>query len=188
MLVHGKALHLLSGALAQLPPEVPYELRILGDGPLRDRWQRLARRLGVAPHLNWLGRLPHQEALRQYAWADLFVFTSLRDTSGNVVVEAWPPALPVLCLDHQGMHDIVTDGLRREDSGDHAAGGGRADSPKPSCGSGGTRAEWGGLSRGAIRRAEDSSGRGRSRRWRGCIARSWGGRRFNAAGQQPAGV
>ena len=42
-------------------------------------------------------------------WADVFAFTSLRDTSGNVVLEALAAGVPVICLDHQGVHDIVTD-------------------------------------------------------------------------------
>ena len=109
VLVHHKALHLLIRALARLPKDVAYELRILGDGPLRSRWEKLARRLGVAGHTTWLGRLPYHEALRQYAWPEVFAFTSLRDTSGNVVLEALAAGVPIVCLDHQGMHDIVTD-------------------------------------------------------------------------------
>lgn len=109
LLIHRKALHLLLHALAQMPRGVSYELRILGEGSQRKRWQRLANRLGVAQHIAWLGRLPHHEALRQYDWADLFAFTSLRDTSGNVVLEALAAGVPVVCLDHQGMHDVVTD-------------------------------------------------------------------------------
>jgi glycosyltransferase involved in cell wall biosynthesis len=96
-------------ALALLPPGVPYELRILGCGPLESRWRRIARRLGVEPHCQWLGWLDHPQALEQYIWADVFVFTSLRDTSGNVVLEAFANGTPVVCLDHQGMADIVTD-------------------------------------------------------------------------------
>ena len=104
-----KALPLLLNALARLPEVVAYELRILGDGPLKHRWQRLANRTGVKAHTTWMGWLPHQEALQQYAWADVFVFTSLRDTTGTVVVEALGAGLPVVCLDHQGVHDVVTD-------------------------------------------------------------------------------
>ena len=109
LLVHRKALHLLIRALARLPADVRYELRIVGEGPMKRRWQRLAERCGVAPRLTWLGRLPHHEALEQYAWADVFAFSSLRDTSGNVVLEALAAGVPVICLDHQGIHDIVTD-------------------------------------------------------------------------------
>src|SRR5208337_189807 len=101
VLKHCKALHLLICALARLPDAVPYELRVLGDGSLKRRWQRLAERMGVAQHIAWMGWLPHPEAIAQYAWADAFVFSSLRDTTGTVVVEALGAGLPVICLDHQ---------------------------------------------------------------------------------------
>jgi glycosyltransferase involved in cell wall biosynthesis len=109
LLAHRKALHLLIHALARLPDDVPCELQVLGDGRLRRRWQRLAERLGVASRITWLGWLPHREAIEQYAWADALAFTSLRDTTGTVVVEALAAGLPVICLDHQGVHDIITD-------------------------------------------------------------------------------
>ena len=41
--------------------------------------------------------------------SDLFIFPSLRDTSGNVVLEAMSQGLPIIAFDHQGMHDILTD-------------------------------------------------------------------------------
>lgn len=103
-----KACSLLIKALAQLPRDLPYEVRILGEGRLKNRWQRLARRRGVERHMRWLGHLPYREALRQNEWADVMVFTSLRDTSGNVLLEALANGLPVICLDHQGARDIVT--------------------------------------------------------------------------------
>jgi glycosyltransferase involved in cell wall biosynthesis len=105
---HYKALPLLFRALAALPPGIRYELKILGDGPLRRRWQKLARGLGLEDRCQWVGWLPHQEAMRYYDWADVLVFTSLRDTSGNVVLEALSCGVPVICLDHQGVGDIVT--------------------------------------------------------------------------------
>ncbi|MDB4306206.1 glycosyltransferase [bacterium] len=105
---HHKALHLLIEALAQLPDSVPYELRILGKGPLEARWKRMARKQGIESHCRWLGWLPLHEAYAQYDWADLFVFTSLRDTAGTVVLEALGRGVPVVCLDHQGAGDVVT--------------------------------------------------------------------------------
>ncbi len=58
--------------------------------------------------MQWRGWLPLAEALQLYASADLFVFTSLRDTSGTVVLEALSRGLPVICLDHQGVRDLIT--------------------------------------------------------------------------------
>jgi glycosyltransferase involved in cell wall biosynthesis len=102
-----KALPLLLHALHGLPPHL-WELVILGSGPEERRWRELARRLGLAGNCRWLGWLPREEARRWYDWAHLLVFTSLRDTSGNVVLEALSRGVPVLCLDHQGAGDMVT--------------------------------------------------------------------------------
>jgi glycosyltransferase involved in cell wall biosynthesis len=103
-----KALPLLLRALAALPADVPFELRILGKGPREAEWKALAGKLGIAGRCSFLGHLPLAEAVAQLDWAHLFVFTSLRDTSGNVVLEALGAGVPVLCFDHQGVADIVT--------------------------------------------------------------------------------
>jgi len=109
-----KALEILIEALAQLPADVRFELRVLGEGPMLKRWQNLARRKQVDAHIRWLGRVPHEEALRQFQWADVFAFTSLRDTTGTVVTEALAGGAPVICLDHQGCGDIVDDRCGRK--------------------------------------------------------------------------
>jgi glycosyltransferase involved in cell wall biosynthesis len=103
-----KALPILLRALAAIP-DVPFSLTVLGDGPQRARWQSLTRRLGIAPRVTFLGRLPFVQAVAQMDHAELFCFPSLRDTSGNVVLEALAAGVPVLCFDHQGVGDIVTD-------------------------------------------------------------------------------
>ncbi len=104
-----KALPLLIDALARMPDDTPYCLRVLGEGKYLDAWRRLARRRGIDQRIEWLGWQPHEQALKQYAWADVFAFTSLRDTTGTVIAEALAAGLPVVCLDHQGAHDVVTD-------------------------------------------------------------------------------
>ncbi|MGW8256397.1 MAG: glycosyltransferase family 4 protein [Thermoguttaceae bacterium] len=102
-----KALPLLIEAVALLPVDIPVEIRVLGQGRYFNAWRRLARRRGVDQHFEWLGWLPYEECQRQYTWADIFVFTSLRDTTGAVMLEALGAGLPVLCLDHQGARDLV---------------------------------------------------------------------------------
>ena len=104
-----KGLSLLLKALARFGREVPYHLRILGAGWFARRWRRLAGRLGVSEQISWMGWLPFPQAQEQYDWADVLVFTSLRDTSGNVVLEALAAGVPVICLDHQGVGDIITE-------------------------------------------------------------------------------
>lgn len=104
-----KALPVLLRALAQVPAETSWQLDVLGDGPLRDKWIRETEKLGLSDRVRFLGRLPFAEAVAAMRAAELFCFTSLRDTSGNVVLEALAAGVPVLCFDHQGAGDMVSD-------------------------------------------------------------------------------
>ncbi len=103
-----KALPVLLRALTLLPRELAWQLDVLGDGPMRERWADLARRLGLAERVHFLGRRPFQDATQYMHSADLFCFSSLRDTSGNVVLEALAAGVPVICFDHQGASDMVS--------------------------------------------------------------------------------
>lgn len=102
-----KALPILLKALTLVPREIAWQLDILGDGPMRAQWTNQARRLGLGNKVRFLGRLPFAEATRYMHSADLFCFSSLRDTSGNVVLEALAAGVPVVCFDHQGASDMV---------------------------------------------------------------------------------
>jgi glycosyltransferase involved in cell wall biosynthesis len=104
-----KALPLLLKALAQLPTECRYELRVLGRGNCRQRWERLSQRLGIDPSVHWLGWGPYSELVPHYQWADVFAFTSLRDTSGAGLLEALAAGVPIVGLNHQGAADIMTE-------------------------------------------------------------------------------
>jgi len=104
-----KALHLLLYAIQQIPPDLKVEVRVLGEGHERHRWQKLAGKLGIADRIEFMGRLPRHLAIEQLAWADVFAFTSLRDTTGTVILEAISQGLPVIGLDHQGVRDAITE-------------------------------------------------------------------------------
>ena len=149
-----KALQLLLRALVELPSGIEYELRILGSGPKQRAWHGLARRLGVEGNCGWLGWLPHDEAMRQMAWADVFVFTSLRDTCGTVVLEALSQGVPVICLDHQGVGSVVTEscGIKVPVTTPRKVIAGLAEAIATA---GSDRQRLEGLSRGAIERARD---------------------------------
>lgn len=102
-----KGLPLLLRGLAKLPADVPFEVRILGVGDCLGRWQRLAKRLGIASKIEWLGWPTYDETLPHYDWADVLAFTSLRDTSGTGILEALAAGTPIVGVDHQGLADII---------------------------------------------------------------------------------
>lgn len=107
-LIPRKAIHILLRAAAALPPDCPFEIRVLGKGPAECKARSLCNQLGISDRCTWLGWQPLSTAMQQYDWADIFAFTSLRDTSGNVVLEALSRGVPVICFDHQGARDMVT--------------------------------------------------------------------------------
>jgi glycosyltransferase involved in cell wall biosynthesis len=102
-----KGLPMLLRALARTPREMRYRLRVVGDGKCMSQWQRLAKRLQIDPYVEWLPRPPYRESLQHYEWADVFAFTSLRDTSGAGLLEALAYAVPIIGLHHQGAADIM---------------------------------------------------------------------------------
>ena len=104
-----KALPILLRALASVSAETEWQLDVVGDGPQRGRWMRETERLGIAHRVHFLGRLPFTEAVKCMNSAELFCFTSLRDTSGNVVLEALAAGVPVLCFNHQGAGDMISE-------------------------------------------------------------------------------
>lgn len=103
-----KGFPLLTQALAKLPKDFHYELTVLGVGQSHDGWRRQAERLGVADRIRWIGWPEYADTLPYYAWADAFVFTSLRDTSGTGLLESLAAGTPIIGLDHQGAADIMS--------------------------------------------------------------------------------
>lgn len=67
-------------------------------------------RLLDVPRATWLGPLPHSEALRLMADADLLVVPSLADGFGLVVPEALGRGTPVLASDHVGAAALIQEG------------------------------------------------------------------------------
>ena len=102
-----KALPVLLRALTQIRSEAAWQLDVLGDGPMQKEWSAESRRLGLENRVRFLGRRAFTDAVAEMDSADLLCFTSLRDTSGNVVLEALAAGVPVMCFDHQGCGDMV---------------------------------------------------------------------------------
>jgi glycosyltransferase involved in cell wall biosynthesis len=80
-----------------------WRLVVAGTGPDEDRLRRIAERLGVSGQvefMGWVDRHNLMELMRTEA--DVFLFPSLHDEGGWVVVEALASGLPVVCLNRGG--------------------------------------------------------------------------------------
>jgi len=96
-----KALPLALEAMASVR-KLPVRLLVAGDGPLRHNWERYASQLGIQDRVEFLGPVKWELMFALYREVDAFLFTSLRDSFGSVMLEAMSQGLPIITLSHQG--------------------------------------------------------------------------------------
>jgi glycosyltransferase involved in cell wall biosynthesis len=105
-LEHRKALPLALEALASVKG-IQARLLVAGSGALRPRLETMAGKLGLTGRVEFLGSVPYAMMQSLFERADVFLFTSLRDSFGSVVLEAMAKGLPIVTLDHQGVGSFV---------------------------------------------------------------------------------
>lgn len=99
-LVEKKGFDVLIDALTQF--DKASTLRIVGEGPERDRLVAQVARLGLSTRVTFVGPCTHVELPAEYASADVVVVPSVVDASGdrdglpNVVLEAMASGRPVV--------------------------------------------------------------------------------------------
>lgn len=81
--------------------DLPGTKVVVGDGPAR---QDLERRY---PEARFLGALTGEDLARVYASSDVFVFPSLTDTFGIVLIEALASGLPIAAFPVTGPLDVL---------------------------------------------------------------------------------
>lgn len=86
---------------AFLALDLPGSKVVVGDGPDR------ARLRSLAPAAHFLGSLTGQALAQAYAGADAFVFPSLTDTFGIVLLEALASGVPVAAYPVTGPLDVI---------------------------------------------------------------------------------
>jgi len=104
-----KALPILLYALSMLPKNTNYKLDIIGSGPEEKRWKKIAFNLGIYDRCIWHGWVSRKEALEIMRKGHVFILTSLQDLTTTVVLEALASGLPVICLDHCGFSEVITE-------------------------------------------------------------------------------
>jgi glycosyltransferase involved in cell wall biosynthesis len=103
-----KGTDLLLDAFAQLT-DLPVDLDLVGDGPMRqsllDQWTRQ----GQDPRVRFVGAVDHARVAETFADADVFVLPSWNDCGGAVILEAMASGLPSIALRWGGPADYLTE-------------------------------------------------------------------------------
>jgi glycosyltransferase involved in cell wall biosynthesis len=105
LLVERKGHHHVIRALAALPDT---DLLIVGAGPERGFLERLARSVGVADRVRFLGTLDQPQLARVYNALDALVLASSREGWANVLLEAMACGTPVVASAVWGTPEVVT--------------------------------------------------------------------------------
>ncbi|GGH29658.1 glycosyltransferase family 1 protein [Sphingobacterium alkalisoli] len=81
-----------------------YNFIVAGDGTAKKE------AMAQMPNALFLGKLNHEELSKVYASSDVFLFTSVSETYGNVVIEAMASGLPCVIANGGGSGDLINHG------------------------------------------------------------------------------
>ncbi len=86
------------------------KLTVIGDGPMKKHWQKLAEDLGITDKVEFKGYVPHEEKIKILRRASALVLPSLFEGFGIVILEAWAYKKPVIVANTPPLNRIVEHG------------------------------------------------------------------------------
>jgi len=107
-LVPYKGLPLTLEAMAGSQALRECELHVVGDGPLRPWAEQFIRDNGLSNCVQLAGWVKQDELSNRMRQSQAFVFPSLREFGGGVVLEAMASALPPVVVDYGGPGELVS--------------------------------------------------------------------------------
>lgn len=88
-----------------------FRLAVIGDGPERRELEKRAVSFDIRNEIVFVGEVPNYEIKNYCHAADLFLFSSLSETQGIVLLESMAAGTPVIALRATGTGDVVMNGI-----------------------------------------------------------------------------
>lgn len=102
-----KNLAFLSHAVVAYLKQAPNAVFLLvGSGPAEEEIKTIFRENGLSDRLHLFGSTSGQTLVDCYHAMNLFVFSSMTETQGLVIVEAMAAGLPIVAIDASGVRDV----------------------------------------------------------------------------------
>lgn len=98
-LIGKKGIAFLVDALSLMPTDMNWELLIFGDGDDHALIEKQIADSGIGKNVKLMGNRTLNQIAEAYQQADVFVLPSLRETNGNVLLEAMAYAVPIVAFD-----------------------------------------------------------------------------------------
>jgi glycosyltransferase involved in cell wall biosynthesis len=108
-LVDWKAIDIVFEAIRPLRDDPRLSFEIIGDGPMREIWEKLSHDMGLEAVVKFSGFMSQEECARRLDAADVLLLPSLFEAGGAVVLEAMAMGLPVIATGWGGPLDYLDD-------------------------------------------------------------------------------
>lgn len=87
-----------------------YTVVIVGDGVHREELESFCREKNLRDRVQWVGRVEYSKLGNYFIQSDVFVFPTLEDTWGMVLLEAMVLGKAILCSQWAGASELVIEG------------------------------------------------------------------------------
>jgi len=81
---------------------------VVGDGPMRESWQALAKQLKVDKNVLFTGRVSEKDKLKIISESKFLVLPSLVEGFGIVILESWMLHKPALVADVAPLNELTS--------------------------------------------------------------------------------
>ncbi len=115
--VERKGVHILIDAFKQIYQDILHNVVIIGDGPERKNWEKMAADYGLTKRIVFTGWVSTEELYKYYQNCSFFVLPATYDKHGDteglgvVMIEAMAYSKPVIASNVGGITDVVIDGF-----------------------------------------------------------------------------
>ena len=84
------------------------KLTLVGKGKELNKWKNLSHKLKISQYVNWYDWVSQEQLKNFYRTHGIFLFPSLHDSAGQVLLEAMSFGMPVICLDLGGPGEMIS--------------------------------------------------------------------------------
>lgn len=84
---------------------------MIGDGPLREKLERIVGKSELSKNFYFTGEVPREKVLGYLEQADIFALPSINEAFGISILEAMSRKVPVVAMNNSGVSDIIKNGV-----------------------------------------------------------------------------
>jgi glycosyltransferase involved in cell wall biosynthesis len=87
------------------------KMLIVGDGPMREKWLKMASDLGLSKNIDFIGHVSDERKIELLSKCSALLLPSFVEGFGLVILESFAMSKPVLVANVKPLSDIVDDGI-----------------------------------------------------------------------------